>query len=266
MCQEFTVAAHDVRSYTGMRESQIQDWQRLCADILRRMLPILDNVTPFLTDEQEQMADFAKVVHGRFMTELSTIGVRVIAPNPGDPFDARLHLLHPETSGLPPYQVKVLVAPGFLFRARVSGANEVILRAGRSDRRTDSRAGTTVPAASMLDETVPAAAAEDIEQRDEREGAPDETPAANAPGDVEVMDASRAGDTAGLTPLPTDDEADPDSTDAASAAGADEEAMRELPGDDEMVPLWAETAELRKVWVVEGGDIMHHHSGAREEK
>ena len=128
LCQEFDDAAQDVRQYTGMREAQIQSWQRLCSDILRRMLPVLENIEPFLADEDERVSGLAQVIRGRFLTELTTIGVRLITPEPGEPFNASYHQLHPDTDGLPPYQVKAVAAPGFLFHPRVAGANDVVLK------------------------------------------------------------------------------------------------------------------------------------------
>jgi len=128
LCQDFTLATQEVRYYSGTREVQLQNWQRLCTDILRRVLPVLENIEPFLRDEHEGVAELAQLMHGRLLTELMSIGVRLITPEPGEPFDAMYHQLHPDTTGLPPYQVKRTASPGFIFRPRVTGAGDVVLK------------------------------------------------------------------------------------------------------------------------------------------
>jgi len=257
LCQEFNQTTQEVQNYTGKREAQIQEWQRLCTDILRRILPILDNITPYLADEHEQMADFAKVVHGRFLTELTTIGVRVIDPKPGDPFDARIHLLHSETSGLPPYQVKTPIAAGYLFRSRVSGANEVILRPAEVIAKTVPLPEPEVIEAPMMDEEAPVVMHADTETTDGNEPAPVETPV--------IIEHDAVAD----NPLPAD--AAQEGKDAGSelliAEGDESQAViQEFPGDDDdAFSLWGDGEDTRKVWVVdEGEETLQRSSGERD--
>lgn len=117
-----------VQRYSSQREVQLQQWQLLCQEIVRRLLPVLDNLSPYLADEDERVAEVAQLAYTRMVTELSTIGVTQIVPQVGEPFDGRYHQLSPESTGVPPYQVAQVCAVGFRLLPRVNGASETVLR------------------------------------------------------------------------------------------------------------------------------------------
>ncbi len=118
----------DLQRFNGAREVQLQGWQQICHDVIRRILPVLDNLQPYLDDENETVAAVAQLAHGRLLTELATVGVTRILPAPGEPFDGRYHQLGPETTGYPPYRITAVVSPGYLFTPRVPGAAEMVLK------------------------------------------------------------------------------------------------------------------------------------------
>ena len=125
---EFDQAVKEMQRFNGAREVQLQGWQTLCTDVIRRVLPVLENLQPYLEDEDGTLADVAQMASGRLLTELITVGVTRFTPLPGDPFDARYHQLLANSGGTPPYRVRTVVAPGYLFRPRVPGAGEVVLK------------------------------------------------------------------------------------------------------------------------------------------
>jgi len=125
---EFELAVKEMQRLNGTREAQLQGYQILSTDIVRRVLPVLENLQPYLDDEDSALADVAQMASGRLMTELVTVGVTRFVPEIGEPFDARSHLLLARDDGAPPYRVRTVVAPGYRFRPRVPGANEVMLK------------------------------------------------------------------------------------------------------------------------------------------
>ena len=261
LCQEFDTAAQDVRQYTGLREVQIQSWQRLCADILRRMLPVLENIEPYLLDEDERVSGLAQVIKGRLMTELLTVGVRELKPEPGEPFNASYHQLHPETTGLPPYQVQTVVAPGFLFRPRVSGANEVVLKPAEVIAESISVAEPSIveepieitPADADEAKAIPEAALPE-ETRDSRQEEAPSAPATIAEQAAGAEELPTGGWDVLLLPLQP----------AGIDVDAEAEAVPELeesnapPLFDEEDPLGFWLERDHKIWVVDdGNDVMH---------
>ncbi len=121
-------AVQDLQHFNGNREAQLQGWQQLSAEIMRRIVPVLDNLEPYLRDDESPGADVARMAHGRLLTELATLGVSRIIPQPGDDFDGKYHQVDAASSGLPPYRITAVVAPGYLFRPRVAGANELVVK------------------------------------------------------------------------------------------------------------------------------------------
>ena len=83
LCTEFELATQEVQRYSGTSESLIQGWQQLCSDIIRRVLPVLENLEPYL-EEDSPGADIAQMAYGRLITELVTVGVTQIMPSRGD--------------------------------------------------------------------------------------------------------------------------------------------------------------------------------------
>ncbi len=128
LCAEFTLTTQDVAHYGHQREVQLQQWQRTCVETLRRMLPVLDNLEPYLDDAEPQVAEVAQLAHGRLRTELASLGVKPIHPQPGEPFDGTYHQLDPDVTGLPPYTIVETVVEGYLFTPRAGGIGEIVLR------------------------------------------------------------------------------------------------------------------------------------------
>ena len=126
--KDFEQATRDLQRYNGSREVQLQGWQQLSSDIIRRILPVLDNLEPYLNDSDSAAADVARLAYGRLLTELVTIGVTQIIPTLGQPFNGKYHLLGPDSTGYPPYRIKTVVSPGYRFQPRVSGATEIVLK------------------------------------------------------------------------------------------------------------------------------------------
>jgi molecular chaperone GrpE (heat shock protein) len=154
-------ATEDIRRYSNQREVQIQHWQRLCLDVVRRVLPVLENLKPYLADEDERVAEVAAIAYNRLMTELATVGVRPVAPQPGEVFDWKYHQLDEKSSGSPPYTIVEVVTPGYIFAPPISGAAEMVLSPAEVIAR-----GVEEPAATLADpaeESAGAAAALDDE-------------------------------------------------------------------------------------------------------
>jgi len=128
LARELEAATKDLQRYNGTREVQLQGWQQMSADIIRRIMPVLENLEPFLNDENDAVADVAQLAHGRLLTELVTLGVTQIIPTPGDEFDGRCHQLNAHSTGYPPYRVKRVVAPGYRFQPRITGAAEIVVK------------------------------------------------------------------------------------------------------------------------------------------
>ena len=126
--KDFEQATKDLQRYNGSREVQLQGWQQLSADIIRRILPVLDNLEPYLQDTDGVASEVAQVAHGRLMTELATLGVTRIVPSPGEPFNGKYHQSRSTSSGYPPYRIKAVASPGYLFTPRVAGAVEVVVK------------------------------------------------------------------------------------------------------------------------------------------
>ena len=124
---ELDATIKEMQRYNGMREAQMQGWQQLNSDIVRRVLPTLENLRPFLDDEDARVADVASMAYGRLSTELVTVGVTPITPRPGEAFDAKYHTVLERALGTPPYRITAVVAPGYLFRPRVPGAGDVVI-------------------------------------------------------------------------------------------------------------------------------------------
>lgn len=276
LCQEFTLASQDVRQYSGTREMQIQGWQRLCADILRRTLPVLENIEPYLADENPEVSELAHLVHGRLMTELMTVGVRLITPEPGEPFNAVYHQLHPDTSGLPPYQVQAVVSPGFMFRSRVSGASEVVLKPAdviaetiiiaEPVSETEEPISVDVPSEEPLDndnalvvEALPAVEvveAASIPEAVVVAGNPAEDEHDSIPAeeeDEELIAPPLGGYDVLITPLAVDDLHESDRL--AERHEREETAMLPpvLDGEDTASEIWMDDDDHR-VWVVDESD------------
>lgn len=125
---ELAQATQRVQRYSSQREVQLQHWQRTTTEVLRRILPVLDNLDPYLADEKPEVAEVAQLAHGRLMTELSTVGVKKIEPEIGEIVDFRYHQLDPSSDGLPPYRITSVVAPGYLLLPRVPGAMDIVLK------------------------------------------------------------------------------------------------------------------------------------------
>lgn len=128
LARELEAATKDLQRYNGTREVQLQGWQQMSADIIRRIMPVLENLEPFLNDENDAVAEVAQLAHGRLLTELVTLGVTQIIPTPGDDFDGRCHQLNAHSTGYPPYRVKRVVAPGYRFQPRITGAAEIVVK------------------------------------------------------------------------------------------------------------------------------------------
>lgn len=126
--KELEQATKELQRYTGSREVQLQGWQQLSSDIIRRILPVLDNLEPYLDDSDSTASDVAQLAYGRLLTELVTIGVTQIIPSPGEPFDGRYHMLGPDSMGYPPYRIKTVMLPGYRFSPRIPGASEIVLK------------------------------------------------------------------------------------------------------------------------------------------
>lgn len=126
--KDLDLVTRDLQRFNGSREVQLQGWQQLTSDIIRRILPVLDNLEPYLDDADSAASDVAQLAYGRLLTELVTVGVTQIIPTPGEHFDAKYHLLSPDSTGYPPYQVRLVVSPGYRFQPRVSGAMEIVLK------------------------------------------------------------------------------------------------------------------------------------------
>jgi len=125
---DFEQATKELQRYNGSREVQLQGWQQLSSDIIRRILPVLDNLEPYLDDSDSSVSDVAQLAYGRLLTELVTIGVTQIIPSPGEPFNGKYHVLGPDSMGYPPYQIKSVVQPGYRFQPRIPGASEIVLK------------------------------------------------------------------------------------------------------------------------------------------
>ena len=126
--QEFDQATKELQRYNGSREVQLQGWQQLSSDVIRRILPVLDNLEPYLDDTDSTASDVAQLAYGRLLTELVTIGVTQIIPSPGESFDGKYHVLGPDSEGYPPYRIKSVVLPGYRFQPRIPGASEIVLK------------------------------------------------------------------------------------------------------------------------------------------
>lgn len=134
---EFDQATKELQRYNGSREVQLQGWQQLSSDIIRRILPVLDNLEPYLDDTDSTASDVAQLAYGRLLTELVTIGVTQIIPTPGEPFDGKYHVLGPDSVGYPPYRVKSVMLPGYRFSPRIPGASEIVLKPAEVIVETD---------------------------------------------------------------------------------------------------------------------------------
>jgi len=128
LSKDFEQATKELHRYNGSREIQLQGWQQLSADVIRRILPVLDNLEPYLDDTDSSAAVVAQLAYGRLLTELVTIGVTQIIPVSGEPFDGNYHLLGVESKGYPPYRIKSVVQPGYRFQPRIPGASEIVLK------------------------------------------------------------------------------------------------------------------------------------------
>ncbi|MHB0936213.1 MAG: nucleotide exchange factor GrpE [Armatimonadota bacterium] len=135
--KEFDQATKELQRYNGSREVQLQGWQQLSSDIIRRILPVLDNLEPYLDDTDSTASDVAQLAYGRLLTELVTIGVTQIIPSPGEPFDGKYHLLGPDSVGYPPYRIKTVMLPGYRFQPRIPGASEIVLKPAEVIVETD---------------------------------------------------------------------------------------------------------------------------------
>jgi molecular chaperone GrpE (heat shock protein) len=125
---DLALTTQRVQRYSSQREVQLQQWQRITAEVLRRVIPVLENLEPYLDDANPEVAELAQLTYGRLQTELATVGVTRIAPEPGDTVEWRLHQLDPASDGTPPYAITRLVSAGYLFQPRVSGAQEIVLK------------------------------------------------------------------------------------------------------------------------------------------
>jgi molecular chaperone GrpE (heat shock protein) len=145
-----------VGRYSGTREVQVQQWQRTCADVLRRLVPVLDNLEPYLSDDTPGTAEVAQVTYHRLQTELATVGVVQIQPQAGEPVIWQHHQLAGESVGAPPFVVTAVVEVGYLFTPRIAGAAPVVLRPatviGRGSEETAERAADTVASAAVTPE------------------------------------------------------------------------------------------------------------------
>jgi len=135
--QDFEQATKELQRFNGFREIQLQGWQQLSADVIRRILPVLANLEPYLEDTDSQAAAVAQLAYGRLLTELVTIGVTQIVPSPGETFDGKYHLLGPDSEGYPPYRIKSVVQPGYRFEPRIPGASEIVLKPAEVIVETD---------------------------------------------------------------------------------------------------------------------------------
>lgn len=135
--QEFDQATKELQRFNGSREVQLQGWQQLSSDIIRRILPVLDILEPYLDDTDSTAADVAQIAHGRLLTELVTIGVTQIIPSPGEPFDGSYHVMGPDSEGYPPYRIKSVVQPGYCFQPRIPGAPEIVLKPAKVTVESD---------------------------------------------------------------------------------------------------------------------------------
>lgn len=152
LCTEFELATQDVQRYSGTSEALIQGWQQLCSDIIRRVLPVLENLEPYLEEADAPGADIAQMAYGRLITELVTIGVTQIMPARGDAFNVKLHLAAGGSHGLPPYRISQVITPGYLFRPRVQGAGEIVLKP--AEVVLESADITIAPMAESLPQTA----------------------------------------------------------------------------------------------------------------
>jgi molecular chaperone GrpE (heat shock protein) len=126
--QDLEHATQDLQRFNGSREIQLQGWQQLSADVIRRILPVLENLEPYLEDTDSTAADVAQLAYGRLLTELVTIGVTQIIPLPGESFDGRYHVLGTDSVGYPPYRITSVAQPGYRFQPRIPGASEIVLK------------------------------------------------------------------------------------------------------------------------------------------
>ncbi|MHB9026513.1 MAG: nucleotide exchange factor GrpE [Armatimonadota bacterium] len=126
--QELRETTQHLQKFTGRREVQLQAWQRIAPDILRRIVPVLENLEPFLEDDDARVAEVAQVAYGRLITELATMGVTQIIPHAGEAFDWHIHQLAPESTGLPPYQISRVVSYGYRFAPCIPGETDVVLK------------------------------------------------------------------------------------------------------------------------------------------
>ncbi len=125
---DLALTTQRIQRYSSQREVQLQSWQRITAEVLRRIIPVLENLEPYLEDTNPEIAELAQLTYGRLQTELSTVGVTRIAPAPGVGVEWRYHQLDPASDGTPPYTVTSLVSAGYLFQPRIPGAPEIVLK------------------------------------------------------------------------------------------------------------------------------------------
>ena len=128
LVKELEETTKELQKFSGTREVQLQGWQQLSSDIIRRILPVLDNLEPYLDEPDSEATMVAQLAYGRLMTELVTVGVSQIIPAPGEPFNGKYHALSPESTGYPPFRIKSVVSPGFRFQPRITGATEIVLK------------------------------------------------------------------------------------------------------------------------------------------
>ncbi|MHB9133998.1 MAG: nucleotide exchange factor GrpE [Armatimonadota bacterium] len=128
LSQEFDGTTYELQRLNANREVQLQNWQRTCTDILRRMLPVLENLEPFLHDEEGRVVELATLIHGRLLTELATVGVTQINPTPGDAYDAAYQQIDAASTGYPPYTITEVIAAGYLFAPRAAEQHGIVLK------------------------------------------------------------------------------------------------------------------------------------------
>jgi molecular chaperone GrpE (heat shock protein) len=158
--QELQQTTQELQRFSGQREVQLQAWQRMASDILRRTIPVLENLEPYLEDDDVRVAEVAQVAYGRLVTELATVGVSQIIPHAGDAFDWRYHQLAPESTGLPPYEITRVLSTGYRFMPRIPAETEQVLKpaeviaVGLGEELPEPTEEPEVPAAEAMVETV----------------------------------------------------------------------------------------------------------------
>ena len=107
------------------QQNKADDISLAKGDVVKTFIPMLDHLDQALSVDPEKVEaksiyDGVKIVQDEFHRVLERVGVEILKPEPGEPFDPHKHeaLMRQPAEGIKPNHISMTLQPGYVLNGR----------------------------------------------------------------------------------------------------------------------------------------------------